>query len=69
MSRAGDGYDNGFMESGFGSIKAELEMTNYDSFQVAHREIRDFMNDNNAVRRHSLLDYKSPDNFQRSNFH
>ena len=69
MSRAGDCYDNAFMESCFGTIKTELEMTNYESFQVAHREIRDYINYYNAVRRHSSLDYKSPDNFERSNIH
>ena len=69
MSRAGDCYDNAFMESCFGTIKTELEMTNYESFQVAHREIRDYINYYNAIRRHSSLDYKSPDNFERSTFH
>ena len=41
MSRAGDCYDNAFMESCFGTIKTELEMTNYDSFKHAIKEIRE----------------------------
>ena len=31
MSRAGDCYDNAFMESCFGTIKTELQMTEYES--------------------------------------
>ena len=41
MSRAGDCYDNAFMESCFGTIKTELEMTGYDSLEQALHEIRD----------------------------
>ncbi len=66
MSRAGDCYDNAFMESCFGTIKTELEMTNYNSFHEATREIRDYINYYNAVRRHSSLDYQSPINFEKS---
>ncbi|MEP3477825.1 MAG: IS3 family transposase [Fuerstiella sp.] len=41
MSRAGDCYDNAFMESCFGTIKTEMEMKTYASLQQANREIRD----------------------------
>ena len=41
MSRAGDCYDNAFMESCFGTIKTELEMTTYDSLEQALNEIRE----------------------------
>ena len=39
MSRAGDCYDNAFMESYFGTIKTELEMTDYESSRQARKEI------------------------------
>ena len=39
MSRAGDCYDNAFMESCFGTIKMELEMTEYENRQTALKEI------------------------------
>ena len=35
MSRAGDCYDNAFMESYFGTIKNELEMTEYKNYNQA----------------------------------
>lgn len=64
MSRAGDCYDNAFMESCFGTIKTELEMTSYATLQHARREIEEYINYYNAIRRHSSLDYKSPTNFE-----
>lgn len=44
MSRAGDCYDNAVMESCFGTIKTELEMTTYQSFDQARREIQEYIN-------------------------
>lgn len=64
MSRAGDCYDNAFMESCFGTIKTELEMTDYDSIEQAGHEIREFVNYYNVSRRHSSLDYQSPTAFE-----
>ncbi len=64
MSRAGDCYDNAFMESCFGTIKTELEMTSYESIEYARREIEEYINYFNAIRRHSSLDYKSPTSFE-----
>lgn len=64
MSRAGDCYDNAFMESCFGTIKTELEMTSYPSLEIARREIEEYMNYYNAIRRHSSLDYQSPTSFE-----
>lgn len=64
MSRAGDCYDNAFMESCFGTIKTELEMTAYDSIQTAIKEIREYINYYNALRRHSAIDYLSPISFE-----
>lgn len=66
MSRAGDCYDNAFMESCFGTIKTELEMTQYDSIEHADHEIREFVNYYNVSRRHSSLDYQSPTTFEQA---
>ena len=64
MSRAGDCYDNAFMESCFGTIKTELEMTTYQSFNEALREIGEYINYYNSIRRHSSIDYQSPNHFE-----
>lgn len=64
MSRAGDCYDNAFMESCFGTIKTELEMSTYQSFQAAHQEIQEYINYYNNLRRHSSIDYLSPYRFE-----
>jgi putative transposase len=64
MSRAGDCYDNAFMESCFGTIKTELEMTTYDSLELANQEIREYINYYNVMRRHSAIDYLSPTSFE-----
>jgi putative transposase len=64
MSRAGDCYDNAFMESCFGTIKTELEMTTYDSFEQALQNIRKYINYYNVLRRHSAIHYLSPTSFE-----
>lgn len=64
MSRAGDCYDNAFMESCFGTIKTELEMTSYSTLEEARRELEEYINYYNAIRRHSSLDYQSPISFE-----
>jgi len=64
MSRAGDCYDNAFMESCFGTIKTELEMATYPTFQEAFQEIEEYINYYNSVRRHSSIDYQSPNRFE-----
>jgi transposase InsO family protein len=69
MSRAGDCYDNAFMESCFGTIKTELEMTTYDSIEQATREIREYINYYNVLRRHSAIDYLSPTSFETTLIH
>jgi putative transposase len=69
MSRAGDCYDNAFMESCFGTIKTELEMTTYDSFEKAVQEIREYINYYNVLRRHSAIDYLSPNSFEAALIH
>jgi len=40
MSRAANCYDNAFMESCFGTIKTELEMTEYEHSRQARSDIR-----------------------------
>lgn len=64
MSRAGDCYDNAFMESCFGTIKTELEITAYPSFSEALKEIQNYINYFNSIRRHSSIDYQSPNRFE-----
>ena len=64
MSRPGDCYDNAFMESCFGTIKTELEMSTYQTFQAAHQEIQEYINYYNNLRRHSSIDYLSPYRFE-----
>ncbi|MEM7476514.1 MAG: IS3 family transposase [Planctomycetota bacterium] len=64
MSRAGDCYDNAFMESCFGTMKTEMEMEIYESLEHARREIEEYVNYCNAIRRHSSLDYRSPNSFE-----
>ena len=64
MSRAGDCYDNAFMESCFGKLKTELEMKSYDSLAQAEQEIQDYINYYNTLRRHSALEYKTPTQFE-----
>lgn len=67
MSRVADCYDNAFMESCFGTIKRELELTSYSSLQAASKEINEYINYYNTIRRHSSLDYLSPTRFEKEN--
>ena len=64
MSRAGNCYDNAFMESCFGTFKTELEMTEYDHQPAARREISDYIAYYNLERKHSALGYRSPHQFE-----
>jgi transposase InsO family protein len=64
MSRAGDCYDNAFMESCFGTIKNELEMTEYKSIKQAKRELTEYIHYFNTQRRHSSLGYLTPAQFE-----
>lgn len=65
MSRAGDCYDNAFMESCFGTIKTELELTEYKNYNEALADIRDYISYYNFERKHSALDYQSPAQFEK----
>ena len=65
MSRAGDCYDNAFMESCFGTIKTELEMECYEHERAARAEIVAYIRYYNLRRRHSALDYLTPNEFEK----
>lgn len=69
MSRAANCYDNAFMESCFGTIKTELEMTEYDNHRVACREISDYLHYYLTERKHSALGYLTPQQFERLHNH
>jgi transposase InsO family protein len=64
MNRADNCYDNAFMESCFGTIKTELEITEYDHQQTAQREIADYLAYYNTERKHSALGYLNPKQFE-----
>ncbi len=57
MNRAADCYDNAFMESCFGTLKAEQEMTEYENQRTARREIADYIDYYRTDRKHSALGY------------
>ena len=65
MSRAGNCYDNAFMESCFGTIKTELEMTEYENIEAARQELAEYIRYYNFERRHSALDYLPPVQFEQ----
>jgi transposase InsO family protein len=64
MSRADNCYDNAFIESCFGTIKTELEMTEYQDCSQARGDIAGYVAYYNTERRHSSLDYLSPTQFE-----
>lgn len=64
MSRAADCYDNAFMESCFGTLKRELEMTRYNSYSEARAEIGEYIRYYNFERKHSGIEYLKPAQFE-----
>lgn len=66
MSRAGDCYDNAFMESCFGTIKTELEMTEYKNYGEALKDIRSYISYYNFERKHSSIGYQTPFQFEQN---
>jgi putative transposase len=64
MSRAANCYDNAFMESCFGTIKTELEMTEYQHYAAARREISEYLHYYVHQRKHSALAYLAPAQFE-----
>ena len=64
MSRADNCYDNAFIESCFGTIKTELEMTEYQDSRQARHDIASYLVYYNQQRRHSSLKYLTPAEFE-----
>jgi transposase InsO family protein len=64
MSRPDNCYDNAFMDSCFGTLKTELEMTEYDHQRTARRIIGDYISYYNLERKHSALGYLTPHQFE-----
>ena len=65
MSAAGNGYDNAFMESCFGTLKTELEVVEYRNGAEALRELASYIGYDNGERLHSSIGYVSPIEFER----
>ena len=66
MNRADDCYDNAFMESCFGTIKTELEMTEYKNIDIAEKELKEYFAYYNRDRKHSGIGYKTPIQFENN---
>ena len=64
MSRADNCYDNAFMESCFSTIKRELEMISFESIATARKELRTYFLYYNTKRKHSSLNYLTPEKFE-----
>lgn len=64
MSAAADCYDNAFMESCFGTLKTELELSEYADSTEAIRELSEYVRYYNRDRRHSSLGYLTPAEFE-----
>ena len=64
MSAAADCYDNAFMESCFGTLKTELELSEYADSTEAVRELSEYVRYYNRDRRHSSLSYLTPAEFE-----
>ncbi len=65
MSRPDNCYDNAFMESGFGTIKNELEITDYASMAQGRKEMSKYTRYYVYERRHSSLEYRLPAQFEQ----
>jgi len=67
MSRKGDCWDNACVESFFGSMKRELGDPIWESRVIAQAAIFEYIEIwYNRIRRHSTLDYKSPEEYDSS---
>ena len=66
MSRKGNCYDNAMVESFFHTLKVELtHRKRYQTRNEARRDIENYVyNFYNARRRHSSLDYRSPNEYE-----
>jgi putative transposase len=70
MSRAGETYDNAHAESLFSRYKAELlEGSAFRDIEEAQLETFEYIERYyNLIRRHSALDYVSPDEYERAHY-
>jgi putative transposase len=66
MSRAGNCYDNAFMESCWGTFKTEMEIAEYDSEDHARQSVASYVSYYRYERKHSSLGYLTPVQFTRS---
>lgn len=64
MSDPDNCYDNAFMESCFGTLKTELELSEYTDSMEAVRELSSYVVYYNQDRRHSSLGYLTPAEFE-----
>jgi transposase InsO family protein len=69
MSRAGDCYDNAFMESCFGTIETELQMTEYEIYREALSELSEFIDYYKFGRLYSSIGYLTPSRFEATVLH
>ena len=65
MSRADNCYDNAFMESCWGTLKRELEVTEYESVAAARTVVAEYVRYYRFERKHSSLGYLTPYQFAR----
>jgi transposase InsO family protein len=66
MSRRGNVYDNAAMESWFSTLKSELG-ERFETHGAAKEQLFDYMEVfYNQQRRHSVLGYQSPAEFERA---
>ena len=64
MSRADNCYDNALKESCFETLKADLEMTEYDNHRSALKEITAYIAYYSLLRKHSALGHLTPAEFE-----
>jgi len=64
MSEAGNCYDNAFMESCFGTLKTELELSEFADSREAVHELSSYVSYYNLDRRHSSIGYVTPAEFE-----